>query len=313
MPDDTQTKGPPHFFTVDVEEYFQVGAFERFISRSEWTSFESRVEWGVERILEALSKHGATATFFTLGWIAERHPEMMRRISSEGHEVASHGWGHVRVHRISREDFREEARRSKSVLEDVAEAPVFGFRAPNFSIVPGSEWALDVLLEEGYRYDSSLFPIYRNGYGYPGCPSGPFVVKRPGGLLVEIPLSARTFAGIPIPAAGGAYFRTLPYVVAERTFSHFASRGSPACFYVHPWELDPDQPRISVDWITRRRHYGGLARMQEKMHRLLEDFPFTSIAMGLGMIGGSARVTGVRQGSGEWPDDLDLPVVSLPR
>jgi polysaccharide deacetylase family protein (PEP-CTERM system associated) len=289
-----------HFFTVDVEEYFQVGAFAPYVDRESWSAFESRVERGVDTLLEVLAERDCHASFFTLGWIAERNPQMIRRIAGEGHEVASHGWGHLRVNEHPPDRFREEVRSSKATLEGATGSPVFGFRAPNFSVIPGTEWAFDVLLEEGYSYDSSLFPIARKGYGYPSTPPDPFMIQRESGRLLEVPISIATFAGVPVPAAGGAYFRTFPFVIADRTFRRYSREGRRACFYIHPWELDPEQPRLGVDWFTERRHYGGLDRTLPKVERLLDRYAFTSIAEGLGL------------GRPDSEMRSDLPLVSLP-
>jgi len=266
-----------HHFTVDVEEYFQVSAFEPHIARTEWDRLESRVERGVGTLLELLAAHGARATFFVLGWIAERHPFLIKTIAAAGHEVASHGWDHRRVTEQTREQFRESVRRSKSVLEHIVGESVIGFRAPSFSIVPGREWALDLLVEEGYCYDSSLFPISRRGYGYPGGVRDPHVLMSRAGALVELPPATLRRARINLPAAGGAYFRLLPYALTRTALRDCARRDVPGTFYVHPWEVDPDQPRLDVSWSARTRHYGGLARTVPRLKRLLAEFRFNSV------------------------------------
>ena len=267
-----------HIFTVDVEEYFQVAALEGVVTRQDWSTRASRLEPAVERLLEMLARHGATGTFFTLGWIADRHPHIVRRIAEGGHEIASHGYWHRRVDTLTPDEFRDDVRASKAVLEDAGGMPVIGFRAPNFSVRPGCEWAFDVLIEEGYRYDSSLFPIRRPGYGYPAAPVVPHVLHRASGSLTELPLATLTWHGARIPAAGGAYLRHFPYAVVRRAFREHLEHGIPATFYVHPWELDPAQPRLPVSWLTRLRHYGGLARTVPRIERLLGEFPFTSAA-----------------------------------
>jgi polysaccharide deacetylase family protein (PEP-CTERM system associated) len=273
-----QDDPPRHLFTVDVEEYFQVSLFEDIVPRVKWDSLPSRVEIGVNRLLELLARHETYATFFTLGWIADRHPEIVRTIAAAGHEIASHGWWHRRVPRMGREEFRAELRDSKAVLEEVSGQPVLGFRAPSFSIVPGTEWAMDVLIEEGYRYDSSLFPIRRSGgYGYPGARPVPHTIEREGGTLIELPMATTRFAGMRIPAAGGAYLRILPFSLVSRALSESRRAGQSAVFYVHPWEVDPDQPRIEVSPVARLRHYRGLERTLPRLERLLEEFSFTSI------------------------------------
>lgn len=266
-----------HHFTVDVEEFFQVSAFEPHVARAQWDRFGSRVTSGVDTLLALLERHGARATFFVLGWIAERHPLLVKAIGAAGHEVASHGSDHRRVTQQSPGQFRESIRRSKAVLEDIVGKPVVGFRAPSFSIVRGREWALDLLIEEGYTYDSSLFPISRRGYGYPGGARDPHLLKSPAGTLVELPPTTLRRAGINFPAAGGAYFRLFPYALTRFAFRDCTRRRVPGTFYVHPWEADPDQPRLDVSWSARVRHYGGLARTVPRLERLLSEFRFNSV------------------------------------
>ena len=270
-----------HHFTVDVEEYFQVSAFEGIVDRSSWEHRESRVARGVDHILEALARHAATGTFFVLGWIAKHHPDVVKRIATAGHEVASHGWGHRRVTTISRDEFRESVRSSKSVLEDLVGAPVLGYRAPSFSIVKGREWALDILIEEGYVYDSSLFPIRRPGYGYASGDRYPYRINRSAGVLHEFPPATVRWLGQTLPAGGGAYFRLLPFALVRLALRDAASRGVSGTFYLHPWEVDPDQPRLPVGPLTRLRHYGGLGRSARRLERLLTEFRFTAMRSAL--------------------------------
>jgi len=272
-----------HHFTVDVEEYFHAGALEPYIARSEWSRLEPRVSGQVLRLLEMLALHGARGTFFTLGWVAKRHPGLLRWIVGLGHELASHGWDHKRVTAQSPNDFRESVRRSKAALEDLSGVAVLGFRAPNFSIVPGLELALDVLLEEGYRYDSSLYPIRRPGYGYPSAAHDPHRLMRPGGEFWEVPPATLSVLGASIPAGGGAYFRLLPYGLVRAALRSAEHRGVPGTFYLHPWELDDEQPRVGAGWFTRMRHYGGVARMGGRVDRLLSEFQFTTVADSLGL------------------------------
>jgi polysaccharide deacetylase family protein (PEP-CTERM system associated) len=267
-----------HFFTVDVEEHFQVSAFEAVVDRGSWDRLESRVARNVDLVLELLARHDATGTFFVLGWIAERQPEVVRAIARAGHEVASHGQDHKRVTHQTAQEFRDSVRRSKTSLEDVAGQPVLGFRAPSFSIIPGREWAFDILLEEGYRYDSSLFPIRRpGGYGYPSAPRAPHRIERPAGCLFELPLATVRRLRWNFPAAGGAYFRILPYALTRTAFAESERSGVPGTFYVHPWELDPGQPRLVAPLSARLRHYTGLARTTRRLERLLGEFRFMSI------------------------------------
>lgn len=267
-----------HHFTVDVEEYFQVSALENVVPRSRWDAMESRVAGGVHLILDLLAQYEARGTFFVVGWVANRHPELVRSIAQAGHEVASHTWDHVRVTHQTPDEFRDSVRRSKYLLEDISGGPVLGFRAPSFSIVPGREWALDILLEEGYRYDSSLFPIRRPGYGFPGAKRDPHVLTRPGGFLMEFPPATVQWLGVNLPAAGGAYFRCLPEQLVHAALKDSERRERPATFYIHPWELDPGQPRFATSMLTSLRHYTGLDRTEGRLHRLLSAFRFTTIA-----------------------------------
>ena len=290
MPSPAATR-PEHIFTVDVEEYFQVNAFEGVVARADWGSFPSRVERSVDVLLDRLARHEATGTFFVLGWVAERHPQLVRRIAEAGHEVGSHGWWHRRVTSLTPAEFRDDVRTSRALLQDVSGQAVLGFRAPSFSIVPGWEWAFDVLLEEGYAYDSSLFPIRRPGYGYPAALPHPHAIERQAGTLIELPLATTTWMGLRVPAAGGGYFRHFPYALTRRAFSRCAAAGIPGVFYIHPWEIDPEQPRLDVPRLTRVRHYRGLGGTLARLDRLLGDFRFTSVARHLAQrtAGGGGR------------------------
>jgi polysaccharide deacetylase family protein (PEP-CTERM system associated) len=266
-----------HHFTVDVEEHFQVLALAPYVPRNSWDRLESRVADNVARLLDLLARHGATATFFTLGWVAERQPAMVKAIAAAGHEVASHGWDHRRVTELTPEEFRDQARRSKALLEELSGTPCVGYRAPSYSIVQGTEWALDVLVEEGYRYDSSLFPVRRPGYGYAGGGRDPRWLDRPAGRLAEVPPMTLRRLGMNLPAAGGAYFRLLPPVLVHAALRDCEARGVPGTFYVHPWEYDPGQPRFDVPALARVRHYGNLGGTWGRMERLLGEFRFGSI------------------------------------
>jgi len=267
-----------HFFTVDVEEYFQVKAMESVVRRDEWISHPSRVARSIDALLASLDRHGARGTFFVLGWLAKHRPHVVRAIANAGHEVASHGYWHEPVTTLDSRSFREDVKSSKDALENVTGGSVVGYRAPNFSIVPGGEWAFDVLLEEGYRYDSSLFPIRRPGYGYPGAKRVPHLIERPSGWLAEFPLATTRILSYAIPAAGGGYLRQFPFGVIRRAFQQASDRGEPATFYIHPWEIDPDQPRLPVSNVTRIRHYRGLESSHARIERLLGEFKFAAIA-----------------------------------
>jgi polysaccharide deacetylase family protein (PEP-CTERM system associated) len=280
-----------HFFTVDVEEYFQVVALAPYAPMAKWESFESRVEASVDELLALMARYDALGTFFTVGWVAERHPEMMRRIVSAGHEVASHTYDHVRITHQTPEHFRESVRRTKAIIEDVTGSAVLGFRAPSFSIIPGTEWALDVLIEEGHAYDSSLFPVRRKGYGYPGGARDPYWIERPVGRIAEFPPATLRVMGMTLPAAGGAYFRILPPGLVHAALRSAAGRGAPGTFYIHPWEWDPGQPRLAVPALTRVRHYAGQGGVLARIERAFRMFAFTSIRDGSPLDLGTAAAT----------------------
>ncbi|MGH7053125.1 MAG: XrtA system polysaccharide deacetylase [Stellaceae bacterium] len=256
--------------TVDVEDYFQVEAFADRIARASWESIPRRVEANVDRILDLFAAGGVRATFFTLGWIAERHPAMIRRIAAGGHEVASHGYDHRRADRLDPPGFRQDVRRAKAILEDLAARPVAGYRAPTFSIGSGNRWAYEILEEEGYRYSSSLYPIRHDLYGDAGAPRAPF---RPAGALWELPLTTRRLWGQNVPCAGGGYFRLLPYWLSRCNLRAVnAAEAWPCIFYLHPWELDAAQPRVAgIGWRTRLRHYLNLAAMPGRLERLVRE------------------------------------------
>jgi len=257
--------------TIDVEDYFQVSAMAPYIAREQWDAIPCRVERNVDVILSMLEKQRATATFFTLGWIAERYPGVVRRILEGGHELASHGYGHHRATDQSRAHFLEDIRRAKGILEDIAGREVYGYRAPSFSIGHANLWAFDCLLEAGYRYSSSVYPVKHDHYGMPDAPRFPFEV-RPG--LMEIPVTTSRMMNTNVPTGGGGYFRLLPYPVSKwliRRVNRLDRK--PAMFYFHPWEIDPGQPRVrGADAKSRFRHYVNLHRNEDKLTRLLSDF-----------------------------------------
>ena len=274
----------PHFFTVDVEEYFQVRALESVVSRNEWLSRPSRVGRSTEALLATLEKNGVRGTFFVLGWVAKHRPEVVRAIAIAGHEIASHGFSHQRVTSLTPETFREDLRSSKHALEDLTGNVILGYRAPSFSIVPGYEWAFDVLIEEGYAYDSSIFPIRRRGYGYPSAPRAPYLMHRSAGVLAEFPLATTSLLRVAVPAAGGGYLRQFPLGVIRRAFREASQRGESGTFYIHPWEIDPGQPRLPVSSINYIRHYRGLNTAFARIEILLSEFRFGSISSSLGSL-----------------------------
>ncbi|QBE63595.1 XrtA system polysaccharide deacetylase [Pseudoduganella lutea] len=259
--------------TIDVEDYFQVSAFADHIARDSWPSRECRVEANIERILAILDEGGAHGTFFTLGWIAERYPAMVKRIVAGGHELASHGYGHLRASDQTREQFKDDVTRSKMILEDIGGVAVQGYRAPSFSIGPANLWALDVLQEAGYRYSSSIYPIVHDHYGMPDAPRFAFHPNGTGGLL-EVPITTVRMMERNLPAGGGGYFRLLPYALSRRLMRRVNREDEqPAIFYFHPWEIDPGQPRIAgVGAKTRFRHYVNLQRMERRIRALTRDF-----------------------------------------
>jgi polysaccharide deacetylase family protein (PEP-CTERM system associated) len=257
--------------SVDVEDYFQVSALAPVIDRTSWSQRECRVVRNVERLLDLFSERGAHATFFTLGWVAERYPDLIRRIVAEGHELASHGYEHLRASDQSRSEFELDVRRSKSLLEDVGGRPVRGYRAPSFSIGAENAWAFDVLLEAGYRYSSSVYPVRHDHYGSPDAPRFAYDA-RPG--LLEIPLTTTRLLGRNLPASGGGYFRLAPYRLSRWALRRVNSIDQRAAiFYMHPWEIDPQQPRVpGTSLKTRFRHYVNLDKTEARLSRLLLDF-----------------------------------------
>lgn len=259
--------------TIDVEDYFQVSAFSPYIPRSEWEALPCRVERNVDRILALLDENDIKATFFTLGWIAERYPAMVQQIVANGHELASHGYAHHRVTEMNPAQFRDDIIRSKQLLEDIGGLPIAGYRAPSFSIGSHNLWALDCLEEAGYRYSSSIYPVRHDHYGMPDAPRFAFH-PNPSGKLLELPVTTVRMFGRNLPSGGGGYFRLWPYAVSRWFLQrvNMVDR-QPVIFYFHPWEIDPDQPRQSgLSLKSRFRHYTNLSRMAAKLRRVLSDF-----------------------------------------
>lgn len=271
--------GRVNAMSVDVEEHFQVHAFARVVGRDDWPSHESRVERNTDRVLSIFADQGIKSTFFVLGWVAERHPALIQRIVQQGHELASHGYCHIRADRQEPEAFREDIRRTKGLLEDAGGMRVNGYRAASFSINRSNWWAFDVLAEEGYRYSSSVFPVHHDQYGVPDAPRDPFApsAKSPG--LLELPMSTVRVFGQNLPCSGGGYFRMFPYAafsMAVRRLNRTEHR--PCMFYFHPWEIDPDQPRIpGAGFKSNLRHYTNLDRMEGKLRRLLREFAWDRV------------------------------------
>jgi polysaccharide deacetylase family protein (PEP-CTERM system associated) len=264
--------GTLNAMTVDVEDYFQVEAFANRISRESWEGLPRRIETNIGRILELFAAARVRATFFVLGWIAERHPAMIREIAAGGHEVASHGYDHARVDRLGPSFFRDDIRRSKGILEDVVGNRVFGYRAPTFSIGSRTDWAYEILEGEGYRYSSSIYPIRHDLYGEVAAPRAPF--QPANRSLWELPLTTRRLFGQNLPAAGGGYFRLLPYALSRWNLASVnTGEGRPSIFYFHPWEIDAGQPRVAgIGLRARLRHYTNLKTMPARLQKLLRDF-----------------------------------------
>jgi len=259
--------------TVDVEDYFQVSAFEPYISKNQWDYIPHRVEANTDKILDLFQVHGIKATFFTLGWVAERYPNLIQRIINGGHELACHGYEHVRVTEQSPIEFRNDVSRTKKLLEDLSGKEVKGYRAASYSIVKTNLWALDVLQEEGFKYSSSIYPVKHDLYGIPDAPR--FVYEPiENKTFKEIPISTIRFGNKNLPCGGGGFFRLYPYVVSKWAFNRVNRKEKqPGIFYFHPWEIDPDQPRQSgLNWKTQIRHYLNLQRMEKRLDQLLKDF-----------------------------------------
>ena len=293
MKNDIDTTQIANALTIDVEDYFQVAALAEAVRREGWDSMEYRVEANTRRLLELLERHNTRATFFTLGWVAEKSPQLVREIQKAGHEVASHGYSHQLIYNQTPEVFREETRRSKQILEDIIGEPVTGYRAASYSITNQSRWALDILAEEGFTWDSSIFPVHHDRYGMPGAPRWPHRLKTDKGHeLAEFPLSTLKFPGYTLPIAGGGYFRLFPYWFSRWGLGSINRQGQPFVFYLHPWEIDPGQPRLDVKWFSRFRHYNNLDVCEHRLDQLLGHFPFTTVSNVLraqGVLGGEPR------------------------
>lgn len=265
--------------TVDVEDYFQVSAFDDAVSRSSWGTRDSRVCRNTQRLLEIFDGTGVRATFFVLGWVAERFPSLVRDIVRGGHELASHGHEHHCVYSQTPRQFREDLRRARGAIESAGGVAIAGYRAPSYSIVEQSLWALDVLIAEGYLYDSSIYPIRHDRYGIPGFDRHIHRIDRPGGTIWELPGSTIRLAGTNLPIGGGGYFRLLPYGWTSLGFKRLNQQERrPAIFYLHPWEIDPDQPRIAASTLSKLRHYSNLGKTEQRLRRLVSEFAFGTVS-----------------------------------
>ncbi|PID58054.1 polysaccharide deacetylase family protein [candidate division KSB3 bacterium] len=271
--------------TFDIEDYFQVEAFKKYISFDEWLKYPCRVSENTQKILDILDEQDVKATFFILGWIAEHFPDIIRKIADSGHEIASHGYAHHMVYKQSPEEFEADLVKSIEILEALSGTKVIGYRAPTYSIIEKSYWAFDILITHNLLYDSSIFPITHDRYGVPDSERFPYVVKRENGSSIqEFPLSTLRFGNRNFPIAGGGYMRLLPYFVLKMGLRHLNRGQQLAIIYLHPWELDPDQPKIpNIPLLTRFRHYLNLHSTADKLRRLIRDFEFAPVRQILGL------------------------------
>lgn len=266
-----------NIISVDVEDYFQVEAFADVVSRANWDTFPSRVEANTKRLLDLFDEAGVSGTFFTLGWVAERYPSLVREIAKRGHELACHSYWHRLIYKLTPAEFREDTLRAKSCIEQAAGTAIYGYRAPSYSVTRNSLWALDVLAETGFQYDSSVFPVHHDTYGIPGAPRHPFRIDTVSGPLIEFPIS--TFylgAGPNLPVGGGGYLRIFPFAYTRLGAGRVRAEGLPLISYIHPWEVDPEQPRMPGRLKSRWRHYTNLKRTYERLKTLLGMGRFSS-------------------------------------
>jgi polysaccharide deacetylase family protein (PEP-CTERM system associated) len=282
MPETLERDRIVNAFTVDVEDYFHVQSFAGNICRRDWARYESRVVASTHKILKLLDQHQVRGTFFILGWVANRHPLLVRDIQKGGHEIGSHGYWHRLIYEQNPDQFRVDLRLSLQVLQDLCGERVCSYRAPCFSITNRSLWALDVLIEEGIQYDSSIFPIYHDNYGVPNAKRFPYRIERPQGTLWEFPPSVYRFCGLNIPVAGGGYFRMYPSWLSQKCWTHINHvQQQSFVFYIHPWEMDPEQPRLPAPFRARFRHYQNLSTTHRKLDRLLTDFQLAPLSTAL--------------------------------
>ena len=268
----------PNAMTIDVEDYFHVSVFDGIVPRSQWDSMPDRVCANTERLLDIFDEYEVHSTFFVLGWVARRHPHLVRTIADRGHEIASHGFAHRLVYDQTPAAFREDVRRAKRILEDAAGQLVAGYRAPSYSITPRSLWAVDILIEEGYWYDASIFPIRHDRYGIPVSARHPYSIDRSSGSVIEVPGSTVRVGPFNLPVAGGGYFRILPYWWTRWGINRLNTvEKRAAVFYLHPWEIDPEQPRLEAGTLSRFRHYRNLHDTERRLRALLSDFTFVPL------------------------------------
>jgi polysaccharide deacetylase family protein (PEP-CTERM system associated) len=276
-----------HAMTVDVEDYFHVAAFNKVINPDEWEKWPCRVEANTHKLLQLFADANIKITFFILGWVAERYPELVKTIQAQGHEIASHGYSHQLIYKQDPAVFRAETAKSKQILEDLAQVQIIGYRAASYSITRKSLWALDILAELGFTWDSSIFPTRHDNYGIPGSPEEPYkIITTNGSVLTEFPLTTAKVFGQSVPAAGGGYFRQYPYALSRWLFERASNNQTKAqIFYLHPWEIDPDQPRVpNASWFSNFRHYTNLSRCLPRLERMIDDFQFGTISQSLGSV-----------------------------
>jgi polysaccharide deacetylase family protein (PEP-CTERM system associated) len=266
-----------NYLTIDVEDYFQVAAFEKIILPTNWEGYASRVERNINKILDLFSTHGVKGTFFIVGWTAERYPEMVKEIAARGHEIGCHSYWHQKIYNLTPSEFRQDTKKAKEILEEITGRSIKGYRAPTYSITQESLWALDIIEELGFRWDSSIFPVLHDNYGIPEAPR--FEYKLPDHDLKEYPISTTLFFGRNVPIGGGGYFRIFPYWFTRSALRKInIQENKPFVFYLHPWEVDPDQPRVaSAGWKSRFRHYCNLDKTEIRLKHLLQDFRFGPI------------------------------------
>ena len=278
---------PIHCLSFDVEEHFQVSGFWSEGRRQQWDRYESRVERNTMKLVDMLAQHDTKATFFVLGWVAERYPGLVKILVGQGHEIASHGYGHELITGQTPGMFRDDVRRAKRILEDICGKRVHGYRAPSFSITKDTKWAIPVLIEEGYLYDSSIFPVLHDRYGMPDATPTIHLLRGEAGCIWEVPPSTVNILGMRLPVAGGGYFRLYPYPLLRTILKRSERSGHPLVMYLHPWELDPDQPKMDGPRLSRFRHYLNLHKTQDRLCSLLEDFRFNTIQKVLEPIAGT--------------------------
>ncbi len=271
--------------SIDLEDYYHAESFSQTIQPGQWGSYRRRVRENSERILAILKNYNVQATFFVLGWVAEREPDLIREIHSRGHEIACHGYNHKMLTKQSPEEFRADLRKARGLIEPLIGQKLLGYRAPTFSIVKSTLWALDILIEDGFIYDSSIFPIHHDRYGIPDAERLPYQIKRDSGTIYEFPMSTLRVAGLNLPAGGGGYLRILPYAYTKWAVNRLNQQQQMVMVYLHPWEIDPDQPRQPLPPSTSFRHYYNLGYMETKLNFLLRDFQFAPVVKVMGLQG----------------------------